>query len=188
MAIVDKIDAYSGTSVSSRNIKEALDKLANTGEPTKNIEDAMAQVVKAQANPLERLSVNVDIAADTDLLGKVVGDLQENVVVSNHKVSGYLKYVTEYTGFSGDASEQQGNYVALHCEVPNVEGVTITCKINETTTLDEDGIIVFIIKNKKLDKPLEVTASKQGFTSVTKKYSLAGLVLEPEPEESDDAK
>ena len=179
MAIVNQIDAISGTTVTSRNIKEALDKLAATGEATKNIEDAMKQVKAAKVNPLNKLIVDTAIAADTDLLGKTIANLQKNVVITDNKIEGYLKYVTGYTGFSGDTEEQSGNYVAFHCSVPNEEDVTISVKTSTmTVTLDEDGIMVLRVKNKGV---IEITASKTGLDSVTKKYDLKELVLEAAP-------
>ena len=91
-------------------------------------------------------------------------------------VTGTLKYVADYTGFSSKVSEQSGNYIAFHAEVPNVDGVTITAKVTKTSTLDSDGIAVFRIADTT--NTLTVTASKEGYESVTKEFSLGGLTLE----------
>ena len=84
--------------------------------------------------------------------------------------------MTDYTGFSSKVAEQSGNYLVFHAEVPNEEGVTITARVTKTSTLDTDGIAVFRIADKT--KTLTVTASKEGYESVTKEFSLSGLTLE----------
>lgn len=53
-----------------------------------------------------RLSVDADIPAGTNLLGKSVTDLQSDIVLGDGEITGALKHVTGYTDFSGDASEQ----------------------------------------------------------------------------------
>lgn len=120
------------------------------------------------------LTVDADISPSEDLFGKTVTDLQTGVSVSGTNVSGTLHYVTGYTDFSNIPEEQQGNYLAIHCAVPDVDGVTISVN---GRTLESDGIIVLIIKNK--DNPVTITASKSGLDSVTKTYSISGLTLEP---------
>lgn len=39
--------------------------------------------------------------------------MQSDISVSDFSITGTLKYVTEYTGFSSDTSEQSGNFLAL---------------------------------------------------------------------------
>lgn len=85
--------------------------------------------------------------------------------------------MSNYTGFSSKTSEQSGNYLVFHAEVPNVDGVTITAKISKTSTLDSDGIAVFRIANKD-SQTLTVVASKEGYEPVTKVFSLSGLTVE----------
>ena len=85
--------------------------------------------------------------------------------------------MSDYTGFSSKTSEQSGNYIVFHAEVPNVDGVTITAKISKTSTLDSDGIAVFRIANKD-SQTLTVVASKEGYEPVTKVFSLSGLTVE----------
>lgn len=84
--------------------------------------------------------------------------------------------MTDYTGFSSNVAEQSGNYIVFHAEVPDVDGVTVTAKVTKTSTLDADGIAVFRIADTT--KNLTVTASKEGYESVTKEFSLSGLTLE----------
>ena len=85
--------------------------------------------------------------------------------------------MSDYTGFSSKTSEQSGNYIVFHAEVPNIDGVTITAKVSKTSTLDSDGIAVFRIANKN-SQTLTVVASKEGYEPVTKVFSLSGLTVE----------
>lgn len=97
--------------------------------------------------------------------------------LAGNGLTGTLKYVDNYTGFSGDPELQEGNYLVFHAAVPNVEGVTITATMDNTSTLDEDGIGVFRVRDKS-SQTLTIVASKEGFDSVTKVYSLSGLTCE----------
>lgn len=120
------------------------------------------------------LSADADIAADEDLLGKVVADLQENVEIDGDAVTGTLHYLDDYTGFSGDPELQSGNYICLHFEssVP----ATIQAAYNDkTVTLTDDGILIVRVADK--DLPLTVTATYIG-QIVTKTYDLSALTLE----------
>lgn len=123
------------------------------------------------------LSADLDIAADEDLFGKVISDLQENVAISDNAISGTLKYVSDYTGFSSDVALQSGNYIALHFAVPEVDDVTITVTVTNPVVLDDDGIVVLRIADKD-SQTITVVASKEGYESVTKVYDLNGLVCE----------
>lgn len=129
------------------------------------------------------LSVDADISAETDLLGKVVTDLQEDVAISNGGFTGTLKYVTGYTGFSGKASERKGNYLVFHCATTE-QGSTITVElingnVGHPVTLDADGIMIARISNKDTQS-IRVVASKDGYTDTVRTYSLSGLTLTPE--------
>lgn len=130
-------------------------------------------------NPLDGLTVDFDIASDTDLLGKVVSDLQDSMVNANGVITGNSHYVTDYTGFSSKTDEQQGNYVALHVSVPGMtigqDGLAI--KVNNSS-LDSDGLIVLILKNST--KPIKVVATKGDF-SKTIELDRTGIVMEPAP-------
>lgn len=113
------------------------------------------------------------------MFGKVASDLQTGVALNSagNGITGTLKYVTDYTGFSGNPELQEGNYIVFHTEVPDVEGVTITATMDNTSTLDEDGIAVFRVRDKS-SQTLTIVASKEGYDSVTKVYSLSGLTCE----------
>lgn len=122
------------------------------------------------------MSVKADIPTTTDLLGKTVSDLQENVNVNVRTITGTLKYVTDYTGFSGDVSEQSGNYIALH--ITSTENdVTIKVKLRNEVTLDADGIIILRVTDESPDV-IKVTATKQGFETTVQTYDISRLVLE----------
>ena len=106
-------------------------------------------------------------------------DLQENVTVGDTGITGTLKYVTDYTDFSGNVEEQSGNYLALHCGT-NIEADSITVElINGTVghpvTLDSDGLIILRISDKDTQS-VRVVATKDGEKAV-KTYSLTGLTL-----------
>lgn len=128
------------------------------------------------ANPLSALTVDANIGNSVDLFGKVVSDLQSNVVVGTSAITGTLKYVADYSSaFGGDLSS--GNYLVIHAEVPNVDGVTITVKVTNPVTLDEDGIAVLRIADK-FTQTVTVTASKDGCESVSKVFTLTGLICQ----------
>ena len=89
--------------------------------------------------------------------------------------------MTGYTGFSGATAEQSGNYVVLHFEVPDVEGVTIKAGLingdNPLSTLDEDGICIFRIKDVNT-QAIKVEVTKTGCEDVVKVIKLTGLTVE----------
>lgn len=87
--------------------------------------------------------------------------------------------MTGYTGFSGDPAEQQGNYLVLHIDT-DVEGATIEVELiggkHGPVTLDSDRTLISRISNKS--QKIKITASKEGYPTVSKTYSLGGLKLE----------
>ena len=123
----------------------------------------------------------VALSGSVDLLGKTADDLQTGVEVGTEGITGTLKYVTGYTGFSGDVAEQSGNYLAI--KVTAIDGATITVElINGTVghpvTLDEDGMIIIRITNKSTQS-IQVVATKDNKSEVVN-YTLTGLTLTPE--------
>lgn len=92
-----------------------------------------------------------------------------------------MKHVTGYTGFSNNASEQEGNYLALKVDA-NLEDVVVTVELVGGTkgpvTLDDDMNIVLLIKNKDTQS-IKVTVD-DGEASATKTYGLTELTLETE--------
>ena len=109
-----------------------------------------------------------------------MADLQSNVVVDNvhKKITGTLKYVTGYTGFSGDPEEQEGNYLVTHWTATN--GSTITSQLKpkpRVVTLDpSDNILISRITDPQT-QIIEMIATLNGNSSVTD-WDLSGLVLE----------
>ena len=123
------------------------------------------------------LTVDADVSNSIDLFGKTVYELQNNIVIGTDSITGTLYGLDDYVGFSSDTSLQTGNYLVIHAEVPDMEDATITVKITNPVVLDEDGIAVLRIADKN-SQTLTVVASKEGYESVTKVYSLSGLTCE----------
>ena len=93
-----------------------------------------------------------------------------------------MKYVTGYTGFSGDVEEQSGNYLALHFAVTDHPSAVITVELSKgahgVSTLDSDGICIFRVTDAAQE--IIVTISDTGFKTNTFKIPISGLVLEEE--------
>lgn len=123
------------------------------------------------------MQLNVRAITDNteDLFGKTVSDLQQNVSVGNTEITGTLKYVDDYTGFSSDPALQSGNYLALHCEVPGASDARITVTVTNPSVLDADGDIVLRIADKD-SQTVTVVAEVDGQT-LTKEYDLSGLTV-----------
>lgn len=131
------------------------------------------------------LSVTTEALDDdsVDLFGKVASDLQEDIVVGTSAIAGTLKYVADYSSaFGGDLAH--GNYIALVFSTPGVSGATLVAEVvngtNGPATLDADGILVAHITDKSSQK-IKIVASKEGYETVTKTYSLNGLTLSEAP-------
>lgn len=122
---------------------------------------------------------------EATVLGKTVSDLQEDLEVGLSKITGTLKYVTGYTGYSGDPDLQEGNYMAL--KVDNVpDGSTTTAELlngySGPVELDSDMDVVFRIEDKDAQR-VKITVSLNG-ESFSKTYDLDDLICE-EGTESD---
>ena len=126
------------------------------------------------------MSVNVDasIGSETDLYGKVVSDLQEDVVISSDGVTGTLKYIADYSS-AFESGENSGNYLAIHCTTPGVEDAEITVTSSDEGTVlfdSETGIAISRITDKDT-QTIEVVAYKDGQSdSVT--LDLSNLTIE----------
>ena len=125
------------------------------------------------------INVDADIDDEADLFDKSASDLQEDIVIGTSGIAGTLKYVADYSSaFGGDLSS--GNYLALHITTPDVSGSTITVEIINGTsgpvTLDSDGLWVGRIADKST-QTVKIVASKEGYRSATKTYSLTGLTV-----------
>lgn len=97
---------------------------------------------------------DVEPVTDTavDLFGKNCDDLQEDIAIANGSITGTLKYVTGYTGFSSKAKEQKGNFIALKVTNATADeiyvGLSPSASGKELNKLDEDGMIVLQVTNK----------------------------------------
>lgn len=135
-------------------------------------------------NPLKALVVIGDFEATTEqLLGKSLSDLQTSVEIDMDTctMTGTLKYVTGYTGFSGDEELQKGHYLAIKADVDDVSGVTYTINTGKgDVELDSDQILIWRVDERYPSTPLEVTASKTGFAPVKRTFNISGLTLAPQ--------
>lgn len=103
-------------------------------------------------------------------------------MVGDSEITGTLKYVTGFTGFSGDAEKQSGNYLALSFEADDDATVTVTFGNAQTTpspTVLEPGDrdCVFRISDKS-KQTISVKVEKDEHV-IEKTYGLSGLTLEP---------
>lgn len=129
------------------------------------------------------LALDVNISASTDLFGKYVTDLQD-VALTGNTINGKSKWVTGYTGFSGDPAEQVGNFLAFHVSADT--GSTLKFRLiggkhTEWKTLDSDGIAVIQLGANKpyYEQHIEVRAEKDGkvversyyFTNITAEHA-----------------
>lgn len=116
--------------------------------------------------------------ASATLLGKQVSELQSDIVVGADSISGSLKHVTGYTGFSSKAAEQEGHYLALKFATDPADAATTVEFVGGTkgpVALDADRNMVLLIKSNT--QSIKVVSTKNG-KSTSKSYDLAGLTLE----------
>ena len=121
-----------------RNIMEYVQETPDNTNPV-ILKQMVDEYVATQNNELAAYTIDADIEDSVDLLGKKASDLQEGVFIVDGKVFGTLKYVTEYTGFSGRADEQEGYYLVLHFACEDADSI----KVNGVT-LDSDGIKMIV--------------------------------------------
>ena len=126
--------------------------------------------------PTRELTVDSDVSDSVDLFGKTVNDLQTGVTIGENSITGTLKYVTDYTGFSSDPAMQSGNYIVIHCEVNDTTPITVEVVngVSGPVTLDDDGIAVLKIADKDTQSIRVISGD------ITKTYSLTGLTVETE--------
>lgn len=144
-------------------------------EPRLPLPGEVIELLKADAVTV----ITAAESGDTTLFGKKVSDLQSNIVIGENAISGSLKHVTGYTGFSSKTSEQEGHYLALKFDVTPADAVTTVELVGGTkgpVTLDADKNIVLLIKSNTTQS-IKVISTKDG-SSVTKTYTLTGLTLE----------
>jgi hypothetical protein len=135
-------------------------------------------------NPLSALTVDADISDSVDLLGKVASDLQSDIAITDGVVTGTLKYVEGYTGWSTDPAEQEGNYIALHFAVADVTGASIYVRFpsgsNKKYLVDPaDGLVVSRITEAHLAGGLEVTVTHEDYADFVTMLDISNLTLTP---------
>ena len=161
------------------SIRDELKELCGTITGKASTEKSIAGIIKEiNDNYPDKITVDTNVG-NTDLLGKTINDLQENVIIKGNKIVGKLKYVTGYTGFSGDVSEQSGNYLVLHITANNSDAIKaeLINGLHGQVTLDSDGILITRISNKATQS----VQIKNGDKTVD--LSLEGLEIEAAPEE-----
>lgn len=111
-----------------------------------------------------------------EVLGKYVDELQEGVAVNDTFISGKLKHVTGYTGYSSDPALQSGNFLAI--KVNATEGSVVTVELlggnSGPVELDSDMNAVIRIANKNTQR-LKVVMTNNGETT-SKIYTLKSLI------------
>lgn len=113
------------------------------------------------------------------MLGKKANELQAGVHIIGDSITGTLKNVTGYTGFSDQPEDQSGHYLALKFDVLPSEATTTVEIVGGTkgpVELDEDKLWVGKIANK--DSQSIKVESKYGDKTVVKTYELTKLTLE----------
>lgn len=103
-------------------------------------------------------------------------------MVGDSEITGTLKYVTNFTGFSDDPEKQSGNYLAVVFETDTDAKVTVTFGNAQTTPSPvvlepNDRNCVFRISDKEA-QTISVKVEKNG-NVIEKTYGLSGLTLEP---------
>ena len=124
-------------------------------------------------------NLTIDVQAEegsTTVLGKLVSDVQQNVYVNDNSIQGTLKYVSDWTGYSADPTENSGYFVVLKYEAS--EGATVTIQTiggyhdELVQPLDQDMQSVTRFKDNK--QKLKVVTTLNGDT-ITKILSFSGL-------------
>lgn len=125
-------------------------------------------------------NLTIDVQAEeatTTVLGKLVGDVQQNVYVNDNSIQGTLKYVTNWTQYSEDTEENTGYFLVLKYDAS--EGATVTVQTlggyhDETVTTLDPSDMQSVIKFKDNKQKIKVVTTLGGET-ITKILSLSGL-------------
>ena len=113
--------------------------------------------------------------------GKEVDDLQSNIQINegSQQITGTLRYVTGYTGFSGDPAKQEGNFLALDLAATPDGTAVIKAEViggdseGNPVTVD-DGILVTRVANRQ--QKIKITATN-GDNVIERVYGLGSLKL-----------
>lgn len=153
--------------------RQVWDYVQNTPMNTnpKILQQMIKEYAEFEANPLSKYTLDVDISDEVDLFGKKASDLQEKVTIVDGKFFGYLNYIENYTGFSGNPEEQNGFYVVFHIAYDGADYI----KVNGVT-LDEDGIHILFLRNP-YKKNTAVVEIKKGNNVLKDTLDFSGLYL-----------
>ena len=172
------------TKVSAAKLAKLEDILfgSDTSDARLPLPAEIIEIMKDEADPALTIAVS-PITGDTDLLGKKAADLQSNIVVNDKtmNISGTLKHVTGYTGFSSKADEQSGNYIALNVDPASGFPESMTVEVKNGTSgppqlTAADHQVVLKIKDAAT-QGIIIKATNKG-AEVTKEYKLTGLTLQ----------
>lgn len=120
------------------------------------------------------------------MLSYDVSDLQSDIVIDGHDISGTLNYVDDFTGFSSDPELQKGHFIALSWEdydltglasfkvgiVPSASGMSPVEAINDP----DKNCVLRVTSNTQ--RPVFIISD--GIHTVREYYSLRNVTLEPE--------
>lgn len=87
-----------------------------------------------------------------------------------------MKYVTGYTGFSGDPDLQEGNFIALKASAASGATTTVEVVGGHSGPVELDSDMNFVLRIENKNQKIKVVTTKDG-ESVTKIYSLKSVKL-----------
>ena len=104
-------------------------------------------------------------------------DLQEDIEFSEDGITGTLKYVTGYTGYSETAELQEGNFLALHVVAEGADTITVEVvgEEPESKTPDDNGIVVARIESTEQSIRAVADFGDEGI--IIKEWALDDLTL-----------
>ena len=112
------------------------------------------------------------------ILGANPNTLQKDIAIVDNDVTGELLYKEGYTGYSGSAELQEGNFFAFKI-VPSDITATIKLKllggVGPEVTMDSD--LNAVVRITSTSQKIRVIMTK-GTSSIVKVYSLNGLLLD----------
>ena len=96
-------------------------------------------------------------------------------------ISGTLKHVTDYTGFSSEEEHQEGHYLAMKYEPTPGDASVYVELVNGTVgerKLDEDHIMIIKVVDPKRQSIKVRVVNDDSDEETIANYSISGLVLE----------
>lgn len=112
---------------------------------------------------------------NTSVLGKNVADLQSDIVVANNAFAGKVKYVTGFTGYSGDPAEQSGYFLATEIEADSGAVVTVELIGGTTGKVTLDSDMELVTRLTEGATALEFTSTVSG-TTIIKRFDISKLI------------